>query len=170
MGARSTHGRQKPGPLPRHGGYSLLTRGTLPEKRRYIGHHLTAVREGLINDIAGSEQNLTTAQGVLIDRVVTFLGVVRLIEEHARDHGLLDPRGRLKGGIGTANYLSFNRHIKECLALLGLDRRKVDDALDVTGYIQARDAAREAGEGEIARPAANAGHFPGNPDVGSEEK
>jgi hypothetical protein len=119
--ARKSRKGKTIGRPPRHGGYSLLTRGTLPEKRKYIGHYLTAVREGLVHDLAANEEELSTAQRVLIDRVITFLGVIRLIEEYAREHGVLDNRGRLTSGL-TAHYLSFNRHIKDYLALLGLKR------------------------------------------------
>ena len=135
----------------RHGGYSLLTRGVLPEKRKYIGHYLTAIREGLVHDLAGREEDLGTGQRVLIDRVVTFLGVVRLIEEHARDYGLLDPQGRLKSGIGTAHYLSFNRHIKDCLALLGLKRVGQPEP-SLADVIREFDEEKAAGQGGGGAP------------------
>jgi len=136
----------------RHGGYSLLTRGTLPEKRKYIGHYLTAVREGLIHDLATSEEELSMAQRVLIDRVITFLGVIRLIEEYAREHGVLDNRGRLTSGL-TAHYLSFNRHIKDCLALLGLDKRKGDDALTIQDVIREFDERKAKSAGDSSEEA-----------------
>lgn len=141
--------RKKPGPVPRHGGYSLLTRGALPERRRYIGHYLTAIREGIVHDLSASEEDLSTAQRVLIDRVVTFLGVVRLIEEHARDYGLLDQRGQLKGGIGSRQYLSFNRHIKDCLALLGLKRAEPPGP-NIADVIHEFDRRKAEGEGKGA--------------------
>jgi len=140
---------KKPGPRPgskyRHGGFSLLTRGVkegLPEKRRYIGHYLSTIREGLIHDLAASEKDLSTAQKVLIDRAITFLGVVRLIEEHARQHGVLDARGRLSSGL-TGHYLSFNRHIKEILAILGIDKRKSEEVLSPLEYIRQFDKEEE---------------------------
>lgn len=151
MSAKSKKKRRKPGPIPRHGGYSLLTTGRLPERRRYIAPYLTAVREGLIHDLAAGEEDLSTAQRVLIDRVVTFLGVVRLIEEHAREHGLLDSSGKLKSGIGTGHYLSFNRFIKEALALLGLDRRELEPEMTLADVIREHDEKKpeaEAGQGE----------------------
>lgn len=149
MSAKSKKKRRKPGPIPRHGGYSLLTTGRLPERRRYIAPYLTAVREGLIHDLAENEEKLSTAQRVLIDRVITFLGVVRLIEEHAREHGLLDSSGKLKSGIGTGHYLSFNRFIKEALALLGLERREFESEMSLADVIREHDEKKaEAGQGE----------------------
>jgi hypothetical protein len=151
MSAKSKKKRRKPGPIPRHGGYSLLTTGRLPERRRYIAPYLTAVREGLIHDLAKSEEDLSTAQRVLIDRTITFLGVVRLIEEHAREHGLLDSSGKLKSGIGTGQYLSFNRFIKEALALLGLERRELEPEMTIADVIREHEeekAERGQGDGE----------------------
>jgi len=136
---------RKPGVKVRHGGYSLLMRGTLPERRRYIGHYLTVVREGLIQDLAPREENLSTAQRVMIDRVITFLGVVRLIEEHAREHGILDSKGELTSGL-TAHYLSFNRHIKDCLALLGIEKRRAEEVL--TPWQIAAEVDKESAEAE----------------------
>ena len=139
MSTKSRKGRTigRPG---RHGGYSLLTRGILPERRKYIGHYLTAVREGLIHDLAAAEEDLSMAQRILIDRVITFLGVVRLIEEHARDHGILDAKGELTSGL-THHYLSFNRHIKDTLALLGLDRKEAPEPT-LEGIIREFDAKK----------------------------
>jgi hypothetical protein len=143
---------KKPGPKPgnkyRHGGYSLLTRGTLPQRRRYIGPYLMAVREGLIHDLAKSEEDLSTAQRVLVDRIVTFLGVVRLIEEHAGQYGVLDSKGRPSCGL-TGHYLTFNRQIKEMLALLGMERRAVDEeALTIQGVIAEFDRKKAEGQRE----------------------
>jgi hypothetical protein len=150
MSVKSRKKRRKPGPVPRHGGYSLLTRGTLPEKRKYIGHYLSSIREGLIHDLAACEEELSTGQRILIDRVVTFTGVVRLIEEHAREHGLLDSSGKLKSGIGTGHYLSFNRFIKEALALLGIERRELEPELTLADVIQ--EHREKAGAGKDRTP------------------
>ena len=79
--------RLHPGKRKKHGGFTYLTQGTLPENRKYIERHLTAIREGLIRDLGPQEQVLTTAQAILIDRVVTKMGVVRCIEEyHKGEH------------------------------------------------------------------------------------
>jgi hypothetical protein len=79
---------------------------------------------------------------------VTFTGVVRLIEEHAREHGLLDSSGKLKSGIGTGHYLTFNRFIKEALALLGIERRQLEPELTLADVIQ--EHREKAGENRAA--------------------
>jgi hypothetical protein len=165
----------KTGRPPRHGGYSLLTRGALPEKRKYIGHYLTVVREGLVKDIAPNEDGLTMAQRVLIDRTVTSLGIVRLIEEHAKEHGVLDAEGRPSQGL-TGHYLSFQRYIKECIALLGIGKRAADDVLDLGRYLEAKaknektSPAVDTKGGEIVQPGANGGEIRGNEGQGEDEK
>jgi len=65
-----------------------LTRGELPDNRRYLAPYLTGVREGLIRDLGPTEEDLTTAQKVLIDRLVNYLGIVRLIEEYVKERGI----------------------------------------------------------------------------------
>ena len=116
--------KKKVGRPKRHGGYSLLTRGQLPENRRYLRHYLSEIRAGLVNDLADSEQDLSTAQLILIDRIITYLGVIRLIEEHAKDHGVLDSKGRPTSGL-TGHYLTFNRQVREMLSLLGIERKEL---------------------------------------------
>jgi len=139
--------KKKPGPKPgskyRHGGFSLLTRGVLSERRRYIGHYLTEIREGLIYDLAKSEGDLSTAQKVLIDRIITFLGVIRLIEEHAKQHGVLDSKGQPTSGL-TGHYLTFNRQVKEMLSLLGIDKRKTDEVFDLQEYAREKYGKKKA--------------------------
>ena len=158
---------KKPGPKPgckyRHGGYSLLTRGALPQRRRYLAPWLTAIREGLIHDLARNEEELSTAQRILVDRLVTFLGVVRLIEEHAGQYGVLDPKGRPASGL-TSHYLTFNRQIKEMLALLGVKRQAVERELtpaEIARIVDEEAAGQpEEGDGEKTQPEV-AGAVPG---------
>lgn len=142
--------KSKRGRPPKHGGFSLLIRGMkegLPENRRYIGHYLTEVREGLIHDLAKSEEDLSTAQKVLIDRIITFLGVIRLIEEHAKEHGVLDSRGRPSQGL-TGHYLTFNRQVKEMLSLLGIDIRKANEGPDLMTYVREKYGTKGEENGE----------------------
>ena len=143
----------KTGRPARHGGFSFLTRGVLPEKRGYLRHYLTAIRENLVKDIAINEEGLTTAQRILVDRTVTFLGVIRLIEEWVREHGVLDEKGGLSPSL-SAHYLAFNRNVKEYLVLLGIDRRRPDDVLDLGRYLETKaqvekDAASNKGVEQI---------------------
>ena len=100
-----------------HGGYSFLVHGRLPEHRTYIRRYLTACRQGLINDLGG-EENLSTAQAILIDRIISKLGCVRCIEEHTRE-GSVMVNQELAPAL-KSSYLAFSNSIRLDLQALGI--------------------------------------------------
>jgi len=110
-----------PGKRKKHGGYTYLSKGKLPPARAYIERYLTGVREGMIRDLGPTENDLTTAQIVLIDRVVTKLGVIRCIEEHIRESTVMEG-DRLSTSL-RESYLAYNNSVRLSLQALGLDRR-----------------------------------------------
>jgi hypothetical protein len=104
-----------------HGGYSYLTTGALPEHRSNILGYLMAVRQGLIQDLGPTENDLSTAKIVLIDRVTTKLGVIRCVEEHIRENSVMagdDLAPSLK-----ASYLAYNNGLRLDLQALGLEKK-----------------------------------------------
>ena len=141
----------KTGRPPQSGAFSLLTKGSvddLPKRRRYLRPYLIGAREGWIRDIGPTEDELSTSQRILIDRAVTFLGAIRLTEEHMREKGLFEkPSGLLNAHL-TQHYLAWNRSLIECLRLLGIDRRKGAEAIPTVAEIieEARQAEAKAGE------------------------
>lgn len=113
---------------PKHGGYSLLVyKGELPENRKYISRWLTDVREGLIADLGPTEEDLSTAQRVLVDRVVSKLGVIRCVEEHTREKAVMT--GNLLAPALRASYLAYNNSVRLDLMALGLERKQVEAVL-----------------------------------------
>jgi len=114
-------------PLSRHGGYAFLTRGELPEGRDYVRRYLTAVREGLIQDLGPTEKDLTTAQLILIDRITVKLGIVRCIEEHIRIKGVMKG-DRLSPSLSEA-YISYNNSIRLSLQALGINKQQKEAIL-----------------------------------------
>ena len=114
-------------PSSRHGGYAFLTRGTLPESLDYVRRYLTAAREGLIQDLGPTENDLTTAQIIMIDRVITKLGVIRCIEEHVRETSVMKG-DRLSASL-RESYLAYNNSIRLSLQALGLDKRQKEGIL-----------------------------------------
>ncbi len=120
-------GKSKRGRPPKHGGYSLLTKGELPENKKHIRAYLTGVREGLIQDLGPTEQALTTAQIVLIDRIVTKLGVVRCIEEYIRENTVFE--GKRLSPCLRESYLAYNNSIRLGLAALGINKRNKEAIL-----------------------------------------
>ncbi|GAH32114.1 unnamed protein product, partial [marine sediment metagenome] len=73
----------------KHGGYSFLSKGELPKNRKHVLVYLTAARMNLIADLGPTEADLTAAQIIIIDRIVSKLGVIRCIEEHIRENTVM---------------------------------------------------------------------------------
>ena len=109
----------------KHGGYSFLSKGELPENRAYVERYLTAVRQGLIRDLGPTEEDLTAAQIILIDRVVTKLGVIRCVEEHIRENSVMV--GQNLAPSLKASYLAYNNSVRLDLRELGINKKQTDD-------------------------------------------
>jgi len=124
--------RLKPGRKIKHGGYSFLSKGKLPEDRAYIERYLTACRQGLIDDLGG-DRNLSTAQAILIDRIISKLGCVRCIEEHTRE-GSVMVNQELAPAL-KSSYLAFSNSIRLDLQALGIGSN--DTGREITPQDQA---------------------------------
>ncbi len=140
-----------------HGGYSFLATGRLPEHRREVERYLTAGREGLIRDIAGIEENLSTAQVILIDRAIGKLGLLRCMEEHVRETGAF--KGEELAPALRKSYLSYSNSLRLDLQALGIDKRPADEPslADIIrefdeDKVRAADQGNQAGEGEKIDP------------------
>lgn len=134
----------QPGRRKSHGGYAFLTRGKLPENRAYIERYLTAARENLIRDQGPTEEDLTAAQIIIIDRIVSKLGVVRCIEEHIRENSVMV--GANLAPSLRASYLAYNNSIRLDLQALGIDKRKAGEIEDLNKYIELKDSKKESEE------------------------
>lgn len=133
--------KSRRGRPPLHGGFSLLVKkGELPENRRYIANWLTEVREGLIEDLGPSENDLTTAQRVLIDRVISKLGVIRCIEEHIRENSVMT--GHNVAPSLKASYLAYNNSVRLDLQALGIDKKQTE-TLDLHAYVEKKYGKRK---------------------------
>jgi hypothetical protein len=132
-------------PIIRHGAYSYMTKLSLPDNRAYLRPYLSGVREGLILDLGPTEEDLTTAQKLLIDRVVGQTGVIRLIEEHCREQGIF--RGARLQPVLAANYGAFTSSLRLNLQALGINARageKILSPLEIAAEIDAEKADQEA--------------------------
>ena len=123
-----------PGRPPKHGGYSFLVKGELPENRKYIRDYLTAAREGLISDL-GSEENLTTAQMVLIDRAIGILGIIRCMEAHIQETSVIS--GDDLSPCLRTSFLSYCNSLRLIFRELGIDKRITDD-LNLRDYLESK--------------------------------
>jgi len=127
-----------------HGGYSFLTSGQLPVNRTNILRYLMAVREGLIRDLGPCESDLSTARIVIIDRSISLLGIIRCIEEHARENGVF-LNGELAPSLQN-NYLAYCNSLRLNLAVLGLDAKKADETLNLSEYARCRYGDQQESE------------------------
>lgn len=133
LDAKLTRGGQR----QTHGGYSFLTTGRLPDQRVKLMRHLSAVRASLVHDLGGTEDNLSAQQIILIDRSISLLGIIRCIEEDAKEKGVFQGDS-LRPSLGK-HYISYTNSLKQILQLLGLKRRSIDDGRSVQDVIKAFD-------------------------------
>ena len=118
----------------KHGGYSFLTKGEIPEHRQYIKEYLTALREGLIRERGPLEKDLSIAQLILIDRLISLLGVIRLIEEKAKEDGVFIGKNLIPS-LRTS-YIAYNNTVRLTLDKLGIDPGEI--ARDISPAEQAQ--------------------------------
>jgi hypothetical protein len=100
-----------------------------------------AVRAGLVEDLGPCESDLSTARIVLIDRSISLLGILRLIEEHARENGVFF-NGDLSPSLKN-NYLAYCNSLRLSLEALGLDVRKKNEVLDLKVYAKSKYEDRQ---------------------------
>lgn len=132
-----------------HGGYSFLTKGVLPEHRTYLLRYLTNSRAELIRDLGPTEDNLTAAQIILIDGIITKLGIVRCIEEHIRENSVMV--GQNVAPALQNHYLAYRNSIRLDLRELGIKTKVRERMLGVQEAIAKFDrekAEREEGAGK----------------------
>ena len=134
---------KRKGRPPLHGSYSLMVRaGELPENRKHIRAYLSAARAGLVRDLGPTEADLTTAQIILLDRIIGKLGVIRCIEEYIREVGVM--KGQDVAPALQASYLAYSNAVRMDLAALGIKTRAGEGVIDLPAYIRSVDAAKKS--------------------------
>jgi hypothetical protein len=141
----------------KHGGYSLMVKsGELPERRSYLRAYLTEVREGLILDLGPTEEDLTTAQRVILDRAISKLCLIRCIEEFIKEQGVF--KGIELSPVLAQSYLSYCESLERSFRTLGIDKRKSNELLtplEVAAEIDKSKAeGRTTGAAAIVDPGA----------------
>jgi hypothetical protein len=129
---------------PKHGGFSIVYKDEHLKRHPKLREYLQDARAGLVRDIAGSEDNLTEQQRIMINMIISKLSIVRLIECYVEANGAFNGDS-LKGCLGQS-YLAFSNSIDRALVNLGLDRKAADDAIDPLKYIQGEDRDDDQGE------------------------
>ena len=125
----------KLGRPPKHGGYSLIVRDEILKDHPYVRRYLQNCRDGLVENVAGSEDRLTEQQRIIIDRIISRLSICRLIEVYIEKYGAFrgdrlkkDKILELEPALGQ-NYLAFSNSIDRALIALGLNKKQTDDVL-----------------------------------------
>jgi len=133
--------KTKRGRPVKHGGYSLIARDELLKQHPRLRQHLELTRAGLIKDVAGTEDQLSEQQRIMIDRIISRLSICRLIEVYIEKYGAFrrDQLKRfqvleLEPALGQ-NYLAFSNSIDRALIALGLNKKQGDETLDLKAYI-----------------------------------
>jgi len=134
----------KRGRPPVHGGYSLEVQDDILKKHPAVRVYLRDTRAGLIRDVAGSEKDPSEQQRLLIDRIISKLLILRIIELWIEKHGVWD-RSKLlakpsvlslEPALGL-NYLAFSNSIDRALKMLGLEKKAIEG--DNWSYIEEFD-------------------------------
>ena len=143
---KKTKAKKHTGRPPRHGGFSLMIRrGELPERRGYIRRYLTACREQLIRDLGPLESDLTAAEIIILDRCISKLAVIRMIEEYFAETGVF-LNGQL-APVLSADYIRYTESVRRDLLTLGIGRREVDRAMTALEIVKDYAARKDSGEG-----------------------
>jgi len=144
--------KPKPGQIS-HGVWSFLRTGRIsPSVRgfRRIRRYLKEIERELIEDLGGT-QNLTAAKEILIKSTLQAFGVILLAAAYSERHSIFR-EDRMREGtlelqpVFSNQYLAFMNTIRQNLALLGLERQKADEILDLKRYLEIK--AREKEEAE----------------------
>jgi len=116
----------------KHGGYSVDIQDIELKKHPRIRQYLMATREGLVRDVAGDEGSLSEQQRIIIDRIVSKLAILRLIEIYIEKHGIWRRDRLIKNQVLELepalglNYLAFSNSIDRALKLLGVNKKAGD--------------------------------------------
>jgi hypothetical protein len=113
------------------------------EERLRIVRHIEALRSGLITDLGPQEEDLTTAQLLLIDRLCCLLAICRAIEQHFEED-VMDGDS-LKNAL-RSSYLAYNNTIRLTLQVLGIDKQASDRILSPLEYIKQLDQEKKSGQ------------------------
>jgi len=108
----------------KHGGYELIARaGAGSPEHVEVVEYLIELRADLVSDLGPKEVDLTAAERILIDRIITKIGICRCMEKHIARLGIMDSQGRLRGAL-KAHWLAYDNSITRSLAALGIHTRK----------------------------------------------
>lgn len=144
----SNRKKKRKGPIPKHGGFSIVNKAALIKDRKRLSRYLRDFRDELILNLGGEarEEGLTALQKALIERLVSLLGTLRLIEIYVSETGVLKD-GQLIP-ILKEGYLRYLNSFKLIADKLGINVRRESD-FDVVRYMEEKYGSDKP-EGEKA--------------------
>ena len=95
---------------------------------------------GLIENLGG-DQSLSTAQAILIDRIISKLGISRCIEEHTLENSVMV--GNSLAPALKASYLAYSNSIRLDLVALGINSKATGEPLDLGRYVDEKYGAKK---------------------------
>lgn len=117
----------------------MIRRGELPERRGYLRRYLTACREALITDMGAP----SAAEVIVLDRAISKLGVIRMIEEYFAETGIFI-NGQL-APVLSQDYVRYCESLRRDLLTLGIERRAADKILTPMDIVR-EYASKDNGE------------------------
>ncbi len=152
----------------------MVRKGELPENKRFLRVYLTQARQGLIQDLSptGSENDLSAAQKIMIDRVCNKLAILRCIEEEVREKGVF--AGDKLTHVLQESYVCYANSLRLDLMALGIRPKKTKEILNLGKYIEARAKEKsgkdkDRGGIEVGHPAQSSSDSSGAQDAGAEK-
>ncbi len=134
-------------------GYSLIHKVSRFKVLAHVRPYLEAARAGLVEDLGPMEADLTRAQVILIDRVVSKLAVLRMIEERVRERGVFTHAGNLQPLL-VDSYLGYDSAVRMALQALGITRKVGGGSNDLEVVLdrirKGRDAQTAEGQEIVA--------------------
>lgn len=118
----------------------MVRAGELPKRRTVLRTYLSQVREGLIRDLARSEEALTMAQRVLVDRAISLLSIIRCVEAHTAETGVF--RSGELAPVLAKSYCTYSAELRRVLEVLGIQGGAADRVLAPYEIVAAERAGR----------------------------
>ncbi len=155
------------GPLAKHGGYSVARKDEILRRYPEVLRYLKVVQRDIIRDVCPEgEEHLPAGKRVLIDRLMSKLATIRLVECYLGEHGIIR-QDKVEERILDAEpimsvWLSLDNGIRKDLALLGLERRALevepeDPRVILARFCEEEEAEKAARAAEEARSQASQG-------------
>ena len=127
----------------KHRAYSLV-------KPLYVRRRLSAIREALIRDIGGTEDNISAQKLIILDGVISRLGIVITMEQYIRQTGII--KGHSLAPCLRHDYQTYRNSIDRALGMLGLERFEKEENLSIAELEKVVDKEmREEREKEQAK-------------------